>query len=378
MMRAMVSPTVDTSSLSQVVRRDLKFGRRLIAQAVLSDSWARNAAWLVKYREYILGNCANLLASIGIKRTLLSKTIATAYLASVVREDPTAFSRIGSAKRAINLLRAIANVGPLDEHLSVRYLARGARNAIVRTKRQSPALLAIYVATIVKMWGRSKVWWKRQVALMLLMSFCTLARGAGIVSCLRDGQTWVRKDGTLVRDSANFTPQQGCNAKVCSHPTCVRGFLILYPGRKNRRNSPSWVPVAEVNAVAMMARHLRWLRNVSKSRFMFIARKRVRRKNVNGKVNVTWEPNTSPGSQMSTASYRTLLRQALVECCNLTPQQAAQFGTHGPRIGSIEELRKCGVSAELRQQLGDWMSQAVALSYMQLDHKAQFDVLERI
>ena len=95
------------------------------------------------------------------------------------------------------------------------------RNAIVRTKKQSPALLAIYVATIVRTWGRSKIWWKRQVALMILISFCTLARGAGMVSCLREDYEWVRKDDTLIRNSLTFTPQQLCNAKECSHPTCL-------------------------------------------------------------------------------------------------------------------------------------------------------------
>ena len=153
---------------------------------------------------------------------------------------------------------------------------------------------------------------------------------------------------------------------------------MLFPGRKNIRNSPSWIPVAEKNAVAMMTRHLRWLSRLPDGRFMFPARKRVRSKDTNGKVNISWAPNTSRDSQMFTASFRTLLRQALVECCNLTEAQAAQFGTHSPRIGSVEELRKCGVSAELRRQLGGWMSQAVALSYMQLDPKAQFDVLEQL
>ena len=378
LMRAMVNSSAQRSSLSSVVKRDLKYGERIIAQAVTSSSWTRNASWLSKYQDYTSAYCGAQLAAFGMRRTLTSSTIATAFLASVVRENPLAHSRIGSAKRAINLLRAIANKDSLDDNIMVRYLTRGARNAIVRTIRQSPGMLAIYVAAIVRTWGRSRFWWKRQVALMILVSFCTLTRGAGITACLRDGLAWVRKDGTIPSDLVEFTPQQTCNAMQCSHTTCVRGFLLLFPFRKNHRNSPSWIPVAEVNAVAMMARHLRWLSHLPNGRFMFLARKRVRSKNTNNKVNISWAPNTSRNSQMSTASYRQLIRQALVECCNLTEQQAAQFGTHSPRIGSVEELRKCGVPAELRQQLGGWMSHSVALSYMQLDHKAQFDVLEQI
>ena len=378
LMKALVNYAGDAPWLPRAIKQDLKYALRLIAQAVTSSSWVRNAAWIVKFRNYVFDNCRDLMSRVGAKRVLTSKTIATAYLANVVREDPMAFTRVDSAKQAINLLRAIANVAPLDDNVTVRYLSRGARNAIVRTKKQSPALLAIYVAAIVRTWGRSRIWWKRQVALMILISFCTLARGAGMVSCLREGYAWVRKDGTLVNNSLSFTPQQSCNAKQCSHPACVRGFLILFPGRKNRRNSPSWIPVAEMNAVAMMARHLRWLRHAHKGRFMFPARKRTRRRNVDGKVDISWAPNTSRNSQMSTASFRALIRQALVECCNLTEQQASRFGTHSPKIGSVEELRKCGVPAELRQQLGAWMSQSVALMYMQLEHNAQFDVLEQL
>ena len=81
---------------------------------------------------------------------------------------------------------------------------------------------------------------------------------------------------------------------------------------------------------------------------------------------------------MSPDTLRTLLRRALMECCGLSWEQAKEFGTHSPRIGAMEELRKCGVPAELRQQLGDWMSQQVALSYLQLNPTAQFDVLQHL
>ena len=123
-------------------------------------------------------------------------------------------------------------------------------------------MVAIFIAVIVEQWGFSDTWWRRQVALMILLSFCTLARGAAITSCLCEGLSWVRKDGSQPRNPNTFVSVQHCRAPDCSHPGCVRGFLLLFPARKNRRNSPSWLPVAERSAVSMMANYVRWLRSL--------------------------------------------------------------------------------------------------------------------
>ena len=306
----------------------------------------------------------------------MSDTIATVFLASVVREDHDALTRIGAAKRAINLLRAFAQGAPLDANPTVRFLAKGACNAVVKTTRQSPAMLAVFIAAIVHKWGDSQVWWQRQVALMTLLSFCALARGAGVTSCLRKGLSWVRKDGTQPANATTFYPVQRCQAPSCSHPECVRGFLRLFPSRKNRRNSPSWVPVAEKSAVRMMARHMRWLGSLPQGLYMFPARKRCQK--VEADSPVSFAPNGAHDSRMSTRSFRGLIRQALLDCCGLSQMQARLFGTHSPRIGTVEELRRCGVPAELRKQLGAWMSRSVALSHMQLNPSAQVDILDVI
>ena len=72
------------------------------------------------------------------------------------------------------------------------------------------------------------------------------------------------------------------------------------------------------------------------------------------------------------------MRQALVECCELSPAQAREYGTHSFRVGSVELLRRIGVPAETRQQLGGWMSADCALGYLQLPVSAQFNVLSKI
>ena len=75
---------------------------------------------------------------------------------------------------------------------------------------------------------------------------------------------------------------------------------------------------------------------------------------------------------------RKLIRLALVECCGLSTQQASHFGTHSLRIGAMEILRSKGVPAELRQQLGGWISAVSALGYLQLPVTAQFNILGKI
>lgn len=81
---------------------------------------------------------------------------------------------------------------------------------------------------------------------------------------------------------------------------------------------------------------------------------------------------------MNTEEFRSLIRLGLVECCGLSDHQANLYGTHSLKIGAIELLRRRGVSQELRQQLGGWMSSAVALRYLQLTPGIQFDVLRSI
>ena len=366
-------PASTPKDANETLKQDLDFANSLVAQAVTSSSWNRNASWVSKFKKYVLSNCPVHLRSRGINEALASDRLAVAFLAKIARETPNQHTRVGAAKRAINLLRAFIGAESLDHNITVRMMVRGARSSVVRTVAQSPAILAAFVASIVASWGNDPVWWKRQIAFMILLMFCTLGRGGEVVACLRTGFSWVLQNGLLPLDADNFVPGHQCTDSSCSRPNCVRGFLILFPSRKNRRNSPTWLPVAERSAVRLFARHIRWLGTLPAGDTMFPARIRQRGR---GRNNITFSPNHA--SAMSSATFLTLLRKALVECCGLTPSQAAMYGKHGGRVGGLEELRRCGAPEELRQQVGDWMSREVALSYLQLNPGAQFDVLARI
>ena len=85
-----------------------------------------------------------------------------------------------------------------------------------------------------------------------------------------------------------------------------------------------------------------------------------------------------PRNRMSVDTFRLFTRKALCECCNMSPQEAATYGTHSFRIGAIELLRARGVPSELHRQLGGWMSRTAALGYLQLSPSAQLDVLQSL
>ena len=105
----------------------------VVSQAVTKSSWDRNEAWIKKFLNYIHVNCGDQVETHGRQKFVNSITMATAFLANVIKEDPSAHTRVSAAKRAINLLRAFVRRPSLDTDPVVKLLAAGARKAIVRT-----------------------------------------------------------------------------------------------------------------------------------------------------------------------------------------------------------------------------------------------------
>ena len=353
---------------------DLRFANSLIAGAMTKCSWTRNKRWALRFAEYIAGAFPDPATRERFPKLLLSNRLALAFLARVAREKPRAKTRVKSAKRAVNFLRSLANVPSLDNDPRVRLLTRAFQHSFARTVRQSPALSEIFARAILARWGRSPTWWHRMVTTMIILALCTMARGAEVVSCRREGVVWVRPDGTQVRADL-FSPLGGPGLEGPPLFKQVRGFLLLFPSRKNNKSTPTWVPVVSAAAVSLLAQHLRWLdayRGASPG-CLFPTRRATGLRWAR-----TFVPATDPEAAMSVDSFRQVLRLALVQCCGLSPLQARQFGTHSLRVGAMELLRRRGVPAEIRQQLGGWMSAASALGYLQLPVAAQFGMLRRI
>ena len=337
-------------------------------------SWSRNKAWASKFAQYAQLACPQLVKVRGVHAAFMSDSIVLAFLARVTKDKPGTTTCVAAAKRAINFVRSLSGGPTLDKILSVRLLARAVRRSTARTVRQSPAFTVAFAQAIISAWGSSDVWWKRMVALMVAMALCIMARGAEVCSCLRQGLTWVRHDGTQIR-SPSFVPTVVAGPTGAAVASAVKGFLVLLPSRKNRQSTPTWVPVISSTVIAMLARHISWLdatRGCADG-CLFPARASARKAGAR-----VYVPSASHDKPMSVQSFRKLIRLALVECCGLTPQQAAEFGTHSLRIGAMEIFRSKGVPAELRQQLGGWLSAVSALGYLQLPVSAQFNILGRI
>ena len=374
-LRALVAAPVDPHyPTGPVLEQDLKHADVVIAKAMKKGSWSRNKAWALKFAHYARGACPQLVRSLGLRVAVMSNRVTLAFLANVIRHRPKETTSVKAAKRALNFLRSLCGSPPLDDDPNVRLLARAACRSVARTVRQSPGLPIAFLRAIFTAWGSSDVWWQRMIALMALIGMCTVARGAEVVSCLREGLAWVRPDGTQVR-SPYFVPVLTAGPLGPDPESRVKGFMILLPSRKNKQASPTWIPVVASAAISLLAVHVAWLDSVRGTCCGSLFPARVSARRAGRRVYV---PAPCPNAAMSVDSFRRLLRQAIAQCCNLAPTQAAQFGTHSLRIGAVEYLRSVGVSSELRQQLGGWMSASSALGYLQLPISAQFNILNNI
>ena len=339
------------------IANDLTHADKALIDALSVSTWERNTSWALKFAAYVKFNCPELAVGKSVAPAVARQDIILAFLGRVDKDYPGTKTVVKAARRALNALRSFMGLSSLDNCIRANLLTRASQRRLVRTVRQSAGIPVVMLVAIIFSWGQSPVWWKRQVALMVLVGVLALARGAGVTSCLANGVTWVACQGHQLPTDPTFRPEVRCDRAGCAHPRCVKGFLILIPFRKNKQDAPTWIPIAEKNAIGLMAKHLRFLFGLQPATTaMFLARDTV--SFVRGRP--VYLPLTHPGSAMSTEEFRALIRLALRECCGLSQEQAAQYGTHSLKIGAIELLRSRGVGQELRQQLGGWMSSASA------------------
>ena len=374
-LRALVaSPSDRDKEAPPAIAQDLKMADAIIAKAMKKGSWDRNRSWVLKFADYANSACPYLVRELGLRVAFVSNDVPLAFLASIITDQPSQPSRVKAAKRAINFMRSLCGAKPLEDDLNIRLFARAASRSVARTVRQSPGLPLAFARAIAANWGASDVWWKRMVALMVTLGLCTVARGAEVVSCRREGLVWVRSDGTQVRSPYVVPTMAAIQASANSAPA-IKGFMVLLPSRKNRQATPTWIPVIANMVISLLIVHVRWIDSLRGPRCGCLFPARVPARRAGKRV---YTPSLQPDTAMSVESFRHLLRQALAECCGLSAGQAAEFGTHSLRIGAVELLRNVGVPAEVRQQLGGWMSANSALGYLQLPVSAQFNILNGI
>lgn len=139
-----------------------------------------------------------------------------------------------AAKRTLNFVRDVTGLRPLDKNINICMLTKATRGRRVVTVMQSPHLPVSFLHCMISGWGANRIWWQCQLVLMVLLAFCSVGRGDEICACLRRGVAWVLQNGRVITDES-FRPGHHCKDKSCRRHNCVRGFLILFPSRKNNQ-----------------------------------------------------------------------------------------------------------------------------------------------
>ena len=242
---------------------DLEHADRVLIDALSLSTWERNASWASKFADYVRDNCPSLSSGISIAPAVAREDAILAFLANVNRKAPGSKTVVKAARRAINALRSLMGLTSLENHMRANLLTKASHMRNVSTVKQSAGIVPVMLAAMINGWGRSRVWWKRQTVLMALLGFVTLARGAGVTSCLGTGVAWVACVGHILPSDPYFKPEVRCDRSGCVHPRCVKGFLNLIPFRKNRQDSPTWIPVAEKNTIDLMVKHLQFRRGLN-------------------------------------------------------------------------------------------------------------------
>ena len=141
-----------------------------------------------------------------------------------------------------------------------------------------------------------------------------VARGAEVISCIREGLVWVRHDGTQV-NSPYFVPVLTAGPHGPVSESSVKGFMILLPSRENKQASPTWIPVISAAVISLLAVHVAWLDSVRGPRCGCIFPARVTARKAGNRVYV---PGASPEAAISVDSFRRLL-PAAPHICSVQP-----------------------------------------------------------
>lgn len=141
----------------------------------------------------------------------------------------------------------------------------------------------------------------------------------------------------------------------------ISGALLLVPSRKSSQSSPSWVPIRHGVATEHLSAHVRWHDNhATGNPFLFPSRRMQRLK----RRRPIWAPHES--NPLSYTSLLTLMRQALMQVCGLSAQQASRFTVHSLRVGGINYYKRIGVSIGMRAQIASHKSLVTSRKYLRM------------
>ena len=200
------------------LQSDLNHANDLIINGLSLSSWERNASWTQKFKSYVMDKCPTLATGGSIARAVTHDVVALAFLAHVDKTNPGKKTVVSSARRALNMLRGFMGHQSLHNHAQSNLLARASTREVVTTVRQSAGIPPVMLASLISSWGYSTTWWERQTVLMVIVGFITLSRGAGVVSCLSDGVSWISCGARSCGTQKTSAPQSETGAKAAKTP----------------------------------------------------------------------------------------------------------------------------------------------------------------
>ena len=318
------------------------------------QSWTQIESWLRQYKEFIVARAGRRRLRSPTPKMMRNNGLALDFLAAVARQR-RGRTCVQAAVRALDFIRPILGIPPIKGDPRIALFLAGVQRSNPHVPKGARPFPAVMVLAIASAWLPSRVWWKRMVACMVLVSFLALIRGAGIRTVPSAGVTWV------------WGIREFCNPVTI--PSKHSGVILLIPKRKSSQSTPSWVPLRAGKATVALAQHVRWLRTGAPgNKFLFPARTPCFRR---GKR--SWRPHASNG--ISAPSFTRLARKALSEVCGLTTADAKKYSIHGLRVGGINFYRKRGVSVSLRAQMADHKSIETSRRYLRLLPHEQFATL---
>ena len=318
---------------------------KYITAGLSQQSLVRVAAWLRRYYTFLASRNDPSLRPPVLLPQVEDNDLALDFLAHVADEN-RGRTRVQAALRAVNFIRRMMAIAPLSDDPRTALLREGVLRSQPHAPKGALPFPPLLLFAIAVSWGSSSTWWKRMVALILLVAFLALLRGSGVLTVPNGTVVWV-----YGLEESDQPPPPGAPHS---------GALLLVPSRKSTQTAPSWIPVAAGRATALLANHIKWrARHVRENPFLFPSRAPY---NYRGRT--AWRPNRS--NRMSASSFSALMRLALQEVCGLSPSQAAKFNVHSLRVGGINYYKRSGVSIGMRAAIASHKSLATSKLYLRL------------
>ena len=299
----------------------------------------------------------------GMHRTsdqcLASSVMCRHFIASIANEGGV--TRPRSARAALSKYRQKRGWTSLNGDGAISAIVDGHEAANPRTKRQSAGFSSLMVKRVVRIWGRSALWWQRQVATIMALGFVSIMRLGEMCSIQRSGVRIVFRDGSEA-DVQELHKLPALRR--------LKGMLFHLPWRKNHVAKDCWVPVACTITMQLVLRQVSTLRKLRcPNPALFPSRQFV--KGAQQKMNVR--------NFMGEQSWVQAMRKALMDSIPLmTTAWAKLYSGHSMRVGGSNHMRRMGVADDIHKRLGGWMTLTAAQGYMALSPAEQFAYTVRL